>query len=111
MARPFPTTLLAVILSGCGNCWVADRDGHAGVLPVALVSHATIVGELTIPSYVTAERVDVVIDWAALTSDMDCLPLDPVDDIVGVGLTRFPKLSETEVASALSVTVVEAQDP
>ena len=85
--RPPPSIALAVALSGCSNCWVDASDEHAGVLPVALVSHATIVGELTIPSYVTAERVDVLIDWAALTSDMDCLALDPVDDIAGVGMT------------------------
>ncbi|GDX80446.1 hypothetical protein LBMAG42_22570 [Deltaproteobacteria bacterium] len=90
--------VIAGAMTSCNGC---APERCVGFRPVALADHAIVVGELTIPSYVTAERVDVLIDWSALTSDFDCQPLDPVDDIGAVVLTRFPHLSESEVASSL----------
>lgn len=90
--------VLAGAMTACDGC---AAEQCVGFRPVALADHSVVVGTLTIPSYATAERVDVLIDWSALTSDLGCLPLDPVDEIGAVGLIRFPHLSESEVASSL----------
>lgn len=90
--------VLGAAMTLCNGC---APEQCVGFRAVALAEHAVVVGTLTIPSYVTAERVDVLIDWSALTSDLDCQPLDPADEIGAVGLTRFPHLSEPEVASSL----------
>jgi len=57
---------------------------------------------LVIPSYVTAERVDVHMDFSQLTEDMLCHDMDPVADVDSLGLTRFPLLTEAEVATGLT---------
>lgn len=69
-----------------------------------------ITAALNIPTYPTAERQDVRIDWSGLTSDMDCAPLDPVGDIDVVALIRFPSMGHEDVARALAVGTVNQSD-
>ncbi len=91
--------ILGSALAPAGGC---ASQPCVGFVPTALENHAELASTVELPSYVTAERVDILVDWAALSSDLDCLPLDPVRDIDLVALTRFPRLSEGEVASALA---------
>lgn len=59
-------------------------------------------GGLVIPSFQTAEHVDVHMDFSALTVDMLCHDMDPVADVDNLGLTRFPRLTQAEVATGLT---------
>jgi hypothetical protein len=85
------------ILAGCPG-----KDDEEEATSLLNENNYSWSGGLNIPSYETAEKVDVKIDWGALTTDMLCHDLDPVADIDSIGLTRFPRLSESEVSQGLT---------
>lgn len=95
LARLRPAVWLAgfalVVSAGC------DREGCYTAIGLSSTSGIAIPATLAPQSYVTAERVDVLIDWAGLDQDMRCTSMDPVADIDKVGITRFPLISAAEV--------------
>lgn len=88
--------------NGCNGCVGPDGNGEESCVKLNNVQNYEWTGGLHIPSYVTAEKEDILLDFAALTKDMQCHDLDPVADIDSLGLTRFPGMTGDEVSSGLT---------
>lgn len=102
---PFSILLLACTTGGGGTgggggCGSGDDEND--VISLLNENNYDWTGGLNIPAYETAELVDIHFDWSGLEKDMLCHDMDPVADIDSLGLTRFPLLSEEEVAEGLT---------
>ena len=84
--RLVPVLVLGLPLVGCSAECHAPLVLGGGGGASATVSVAPLVVE-------TAEEVDVVFDWSAASTDIDCAAFDPYADVDLVGFMRFPLLS------------------
>ncbi len=100
-ARPSAQLLLLPLLAACPRGPGKD-DSAAEAIELANENNYSWSGGLVIPSFQTAEHVDVHMDFSALTVDMLCHDMDPVADVDNLGLTRFPRLTQDEVAAGLT---------
>lgn len=77
--------------------------------PVALgdANNYRYVGTLDAPTVPTASGADLLLDWSALASDLQCHAVDPVGDIDNVALLAFPRLTEAEVEAGLADDALE----
>jgi hypothetical protein len=66
-------------------------------------------GTVDIPSFPTAERVNVEICFDAVTEDIQCHALDPAADIVTLGMGRF-LLSEEELEDKLGGNTLQQSE-
>lgn len=99
--------LPALLLLGCpatgddtGTPVVDVCDGSTVLLSDA--SNYAFQGALDVPSITTVSGGDVEVCWDQLTTDFQCQPVDPANDIDNVGLIRFANLSQDEVKAGLS---------
>lgn len=100
-ARPSALFLLLPLLAACKRG--SDKDDSAAeAIKLVNENNYSWSGGLVIPSFQTAEHVDVHMDFSALTVDMLCHDMDPVADVDTLGLTRFPRLTQDEVATGLT---------
>ncbi len=92
---------LLLLLAACPR---GDKDDSASVDEISLQNENNYSwsGGLVISSFQTAEHVDVHIDFSALTLDMLCHEMSPVTDVDTLGLTRFPLLTQLQVAQGLT---------
>ncbi len=88
--RLVPALVLGLPLVGCSTECHAPLVLAGGSGASATVTVAPLVVE-------TAEEVDVVFDWSAASTDIDCAAFDPYADVDLVGFMRFPLLSGEEV--------------
>ena len=97
---------------GDGGALDGGGDGGAPPEPVLLQdgNNYAFSGILDGPSFPLAEYSDVSLSWASLTEDLQCHPLDPVEDIDNVALMIFPRLSEEEVELGLANDSLEQVD-
>lgn len=80
-----------------------DNEDSAGEVTMLLnEQNYEWTGGLEIPSFVTAENQDILLDFSALTKDMLCHDLDPVAEVDSLGLTRFPRMTGKEVSDGLT---------
>ncbi|MBM4367853.1 MAG: hypothetical protein FJ102_16695 [Deltaproteobacteria bacterium] len=100
MFRKLLHLIPSLSLVGCAGC-TGEEEADA-VVSLLNENNYEWSGGLNIPSYETAELVDIHFDWSGLDKDMLCHDMDPVADIDSAGLTRFPFLTETEVAEGLT---------
>lgn len=101
--RPF--LICPFVLAALGNvvgCDGGDEGEDTAVVSLLNEQNYEWTGGLEIPSYVTAELQDIVLDYSALTKDMLCHDLDPVATVDSLGLTRFPRMSGADVSTGLT---------
>ena len=98
-----PSALSIAALLGLG-CLDGGKDDTADVCTTVLTNanNYSWTGELNIPNYTTAEKEDIKLDFGALTEDMLCHTMDPVADVDSLGLTRFPRLTQAQIATGLT---------
>lgn len=99
-----PRALVVALLPLLAACTGRGNKDDSGAEPVLLQNdnNYSWSGGLVIPSFQTAEHVDVHMDFSPLTVDMLCHDMDPVADVDNLGLTRFPRLTQAEVATGLT---------
>ncbi len=103
--RALSLLILALSLSsGCISCvgGTGDDSAEACTTPLTNDNNYSWTGVLNIPNYTTAEKEDIKLDFTALTEDMLCHAMDPVADVDSLGLTRFPLLTQAEIATGLT---------
>lgn len=100
MMRPLPL-LLPLFLAACTPGCPKDDTGTDGPLLLSDANNYTFTGDLDIPTIRTAVGADLLLDWTAVTEDIQCHGLDPSTDVDFVYLVRFA-IPEEEVEAGIN---------
>ena len=101
LAFAAPLLLLAV---GC------EEEEISGDLILADANNYSFQGDMNIASYPAAELTDVLIDWSAVTEDLQTHPMDAAEDVNTMSLVVFTYLSHEEVEVGLSENTLQQAD-